>query len=176
MSNLPVISPSSTQHPDCCVSLSAKLISTLRNLIPYLPATALSIGSGSGLLEALILDEQRNMGLFGVEVSSQVNKYLPAERLHVVEGTWALDPTADSAQTWLFIYPRKPDLLKNYLEEYGSGAVRRLIWLGPKVDSKEYERIVERHSAGWQRENVKGCDLVSYELMNVWMKWKGERM
>lgn len=141
-----------------------------RALIHCLPSTTLSIGSGSGLLESLILHDHPNLGLFGVEVSTQVNKYLSRDRLHVVKGTWDLDDAAGSAEAWLFVYPREPYLLQTYLDEYGRGAVRKIIWLGPRADLKEYENIVESYQADWTKEGVEDCGLVPYETLIVWTR------
>ena len=170
MVNLPKLSGCPLRHADCCSSLSTSIISALRDFIPSLPRISLSIGSGSGLLESLLLQDHRNSGLFGVEVSAQVNKYLPEDRLHIVKGTWDLDPAAWYAEAWLFVYPREPHLLRKYLDEYGEGSVRRLIWLGPRADSEEYENVVESDQTGWRREEVKDCGLVNYELLIVWTK------
>lgn len=159
-----------SQHADCCVSLSVPLISAIRELIPCLPCTTLSIGSGSGLLESLILQDHGDLGLFGVEISTRVNRYLPRDRLHVVKGTWDLDPAACSAEGWLFVYPREPHLLHKYLEGYGRGSVRKVIWLGPRADLEEYARILENHQSDWKKEEVEDCGLVLYEQLIVWSK------
>ena len=168
--DLPEISRTPSQHADCCVSLSSSLLSTLRDNLPCSPSIILSIGSGRGLLEALILHDHSDLELFGVEVSTQVNQYLLQDRLHVVNGTWDLDPTAWSAQAWVFVYPREPRLLWKYLANYGLGSVRKIIWLGPRADLKEYETIVEKHQANWVKKEWEDCGLVSYEALMIWTK------
>lgn len=170
MVDLPKLSQIPSQHADCCVSLSTSLISALRELIPCLPCTTLSVGSGTGLLEGLILHDHCDLGLFGVEVSTQVNRYLSGDRLHVVKGTWDLDPAARSAEVWLFVYPREPHLLQKYLDEYGQGSVCRIIWLGPRADLGDYEKVVGCHGAHWRKKEVDDCDLAPYEVLVVWTK------
>ena len=84
---------------DCCAGVSRPLIDALIDHLPRCPALTLSIGSGSGLLEALILEasEQNNgqaLNLRGVEVSRDINKHLPPERLLEVPNTTSLHSEA----------------------------------------------------------------------------------
>lgn len=47
-----------------------------------------SIGSGTGLLEALLLKECSHITLKVIEASKTANQYMREEDLHVVRGTW----------------------------------------------------------------------------------------
>lgn len=118
-------------------------------LLPSQPRAALSIGSGYGLLEALLLAEPYNRNVVGVEVEPSPNRYLPAPQHRVVHGTRFLEPLAADACTWLFVYPRRVGLVQEYLAEYGAGALDRVIWIGPVVDWDDYKACFE---GAWQMQ------------------------
>ncbi|RMZ86029.1 hypothetical protein DV737_g292, partial [Chaetothyriales sp. CBS 132003] len=122
-----------------------------------------SIGSGTGLLEALLtrhLVTHQRTNLVGVEVyaSAPVNKYLDDDHVRLVRGTWDVCQTvttspASTAAAWMFVYPRHVSLVEKYLdtlplgglEEREEGARGRgnapqmVIWAGPRADVVDYE-------------------------------------
>lgn len=131
-----------TPFPNCCLSISSTLVAHLALLLPKRPAFTLSIGCGSGLLEALILHNHPNVQITGIEVSASVNRYLAEEDFDVVSGTWDLYARAPQAAAWMFVYPREPKLVSKYIEMYGDGpesSVQMILWLGPRADWADYE-------------------------------------
>ncbi|CAL00406.1 hypothetical protein An15g02520 [Aspergillus niger] len=110
-----------------------------------MPAFTLSIGCGSGLLEALILHNHPNLQITGIEVSASVNRYLAEENFDVVSGTWDLYARAPQAAAWMFVYPREPKLVSKYIEMYADdengseSSVQMILWLGPRADWADYE-------------------------------------
>lgn len=140
------LSSSSTLFPDCCLTISKTVITSLISLLPKKPAFTLSIGSGQGLLESLISHGDENVSVQGVEVNSSVNRYIAEEDMHVVPGTWGLYSFAQHATAWMFVYPRDPKLITRYMDTYGDHAVELIIWLGPRVDWPDYEPCF-RHSS-----------------------------
>jgi hypothetical protein len=133
------LSTSPTRFPDCCLSISSTLLTTLTNLIPKKPAFTLSIGSGSGLLEALLSHSNASISVEGVEVASTVNRYIAEEDMHLAGGAWDLYSRAQQAAAWMFVYPRDPRLVSRYIERYGGENVEVVVWLGPRVDWVDYE-------------------------------------
>ncbi|KAK0636469.1 hypothetical protein B0T17DRAFT_480704, partial [Bombardia bombarda] len=148
---LPHLTATPTRHPASCASLSLPLLSLLDAVLPAPPQATLSIGSGPGLLEALLLHHHpRRAGaspasFYGVEVAGpssppptqQVNRFLPEPNAVVVAGTWAV--ANEAAEGLLFVYPRQPGLVQAYLER-GAGRVRVAVWIGPKCDLDEFTR------------------------------------
>ena len=126
------------------------------------------MGSGPGLLEALLLHQYPHRAdaksFFGVEVLSQtpVNRYLPEDNLIVVPGTWAVANQAQAAAACIFVYPRQPSLVAEYLSR--GARIQTVIWIGPKGDKDEYyERLAE-----WGTEDamaVEGIALGESEAM-----------
>ena len=55
-------------------------------LLPPDPALTLSIGSGTGLLEALLLHQCPTLDLRAVEVSSANNENMPVDMMEIVNG------------------------------------------------------------------------------------------
>lgn len=148
--DLPELSDTPSRHPDFCLSISTKLIHTLTTIIANNDPVGnnnliLSVGSGSGLLEALLLkhldalpDSTSEFTIQGVEVRSSpteapVNKYLPEQHYTTVRGTWELSPLLETADTLLFIYPRDPGLVTRYLAARPA-SLRVVLWLGPRAD------------------------------------------
>lgn len=150
--DLPNLSDTPTRHPDFCLSISTKLLHTLTTILTTNgPDTnhdllILSVGSGSGLLEAHLLNHLTSISgpsstkftLQGVEVRSSpttapVNKYLPEHHSTTVRGTWELSPLLEAADTLLFVYPRDPALVSRYLSARPA-SLRVVIWLGPRAD------------------------------------------
>lgn len=146
---LPALSDTPVIYSGCCLALSTPLVRHLHSLLPPQPALVLSIGSGFGLLEAHLLawaaptaqsiSSPESVNIVGVEVSPSPNQYLPASCHRTVHGTRFLEPLAAEAMTWLFVYPRRVNLVREYMDEYGQGRVRHIIWIGPQADWIEYE-------------------------------------
>ncbi|KAH7117591.1 hypothetical protein B0J11DRAFT_88380 [Dendryphion nanum] len=135
---LPRLSASPKAYPGCCLGLSTTFLSSLCNILPAAPAPILSIGSGYGLLEALLLSEPYSVNIIGVEVQPSSNKYLPASHHHVVTGTRFLDDTAQDARAWLFVYPRRVGLVHEYIRAHGQARVSTIVWAGPRADWEDY--------------------------------------
>ncbi|KAI3393582.1 hypothetical protein diail_3931 [Diaporthe ilicicola] len=148
--DLPRLSDTPSRHPDLCLSISTKLIRTLAAILAASGPDrrndlVLSVGSGSGLLEAHLLNylvslpnHASTFTVQGVEVRSSpsagpVNKYLPEDHAATVRGTWELSPLLDTTGTLLFVYPRDPGLVSRYLES-APASLRAVIWLGPRAD------------------------------------------
>ncbi|KAL2350991.1 hypothetical protein BJ546DRAFT_368540 [Cryomyces antarcticus] len=154
-------------YPDCCLGLSRKLIETLLTRLPRRPALVLSIGSGSGLLEATIQQASSNdTTIDGVEVSRGINRHLPEEQMHYVSGTWDLSPETAIASAWMFVYPREPKLLVRYLDHFGGEAVKMVVWLGPRADWPAFETVLRDAKFG-TLDVVEDCGLTPYETLAV---------
>jgi len=127
----------------------------------------LSIGSGTGLLEAAILQHSHEqIDIVGVEVSPSVNKYLPEQNILVVNGTWALHVKAQTAAAWMFVYPREPRLVATYIETCASDAPKTIIWLGPRNDWPDYAPVFERGQFH-HLELLDNCGVAGYEVMVI---------
>jgi hypothetical protein len=136
-----------TVYGGCCLSLSTNLFMLLQTWLSKEPKLVLSIGCGTGLLEAALVKVMQ-MNVEGVEVSSHSGpQHLASNRIHYVGGYRELFPRAIEASSWLWVYPRQPDLFKNYLEQYSEGAVEVIVWLGPKQDWPDYEQILKNSSS-----------------------------
>ncbi|KAM7216250.1 hypothetical protein V8F06_008369 [Rhypophila decipiens] len=155
------------RHSASCASLSLALLETLNNVLPQPPSLSLSVGSGPGLIEALLLhhfhlraahteviyddedDHQQNSdevrkaltgSFYGIEVKNakEVNRYLPPQHVLTVPGTWAL-PEED-------ITERVEGLLFIYPRLVGlirnylerCAALRVVVWIGPRCDVDEF--------------------------------------
>lgn len=127
--------------PNCCLSISTILIDTLASVLPKHPAFTISIGSGSGLLEALISYYRPDVSIKGVEVTSTINRYIAEQDMYTVGGTWDLLPSTSVAEAWMFVYPRESKLITKYMDAYGDGNVKLILWLGPRADWVDYEPI-----------------------------------
>lgn len=138
---LPCITDVPQHHPDCCVAICNPLIHALASCLPRTPELVLSIGGGTGLLEALLLDHDCNVNLQSVEVNNTTNKYLPESSVVVVAGTWAMFAAASEASTWLFVYPRDASLVSLYIQRHMSPLLVKIIWIGPREDWADYEGI-----------------------------------
>ena len=145
------------------------LIAKIASLLPTELGLTLSIGSGTGLLEALLLDYQSTIRLRAVEVSKAVNKYLPGDLMEIVNGTWDLCKAALDAGSWIFVYPREPGLVKRYAQVYGKGSTKQVIWIGPLADLKEIQDSY-LPPAIWKEEIVMDCGLSDYETMVLWTR------
>ena len=152
--------------PDCCSSLSVSLLKRLASLLPPEPALTLSIGSGSGLLEALLLHQRPKLDLKAVEVPTTDNKYMPVDRLQIVNGYRDLCELAADASAWMFVYPRDVWLLREYVRVFGGQKCRLIIWIGPRADQLDSEFFGEM----WVKEEVEECGLKNYETMALWRR------
>lgn len=167
METLPCLTTTPVHHSDCCASLSSTLVSKILRFLPPRPAFTISIGSGTGLLEALILQARPEVHLEAVEVLGvTLNRYLPEESIHVVFGTWDLCPRASKATVWMFVYPREISLLRKYFDELAAHDVELLVWLGPRAD---YPAMNQFMSSFWAIETFDGCGS-QYELLAVWRR------
>ena len=63
----------------------------------------------------------------------------PSLALSIGSGFGFLEPLAAEATNWLFVYPRRVGLVREYLAEYGQGSVKRVVWAGPKADWDDYK-------------------------------------
>lgn len=171
---LPSLSTTPSVQPGCCLALSDPLIAHLCTLLPSPSALVLSIGSGYGLLEAILLHPPYNINIVGVEVHPSPNTYLPSENHHEVAGSRFLEPLAKEAQVWMFVYPRRVGLVEEYLREYGTkdtGSVEVMIWIGPTSDWEDYKGCFRN----WEVE-TRSADEVggrSWEIISVARRKKG---
>ena len=152
--------------PDCCSSLSVLLLKRLASLLPPDPALTLSIGSGSGLLEALLLQQRPELDLNAVEVPTNDNRYMPADKLEIVNGYRDLCDLAADASAWMFVYPRDVWLLREYVQAFGGQKCHLIIWIGPRADQLEREFFGEM----WIKEEMEECGLKNYETMALWRR------
>ena len=152
--------------PDCCSSLSVSLLKLLASLLPPGPALTLSIGCGSGLLEALLLYQRPQLDLKAVEVPTTDSKYMPVDRLQIVRGCRDLCDFAGDASAWMFIYPRDTWLLREYIEAFGGQRCHLIIWIGPRADQLEGTFFGEM----WVKEGMEECGLENYETMALWRR------
>lgn len=168
MKSLPRLTPTPFLLPDCCASLSSPLVSQILRVLPRRPSFTISIGSGTGLLEALILQAQPDLHLEGVEVSGVLTSYMPNASIHVVSGTWELCPRASKATAWMFIYPREISLVCKYFDEIPTHNLRLLAWLGPMADFNAMNHLMSAFN--WTMETFEGCGTSQYELLAVWRR------
>ncbi|KAK4188263.1 hypothetical protein QBC35DRAFT_473718 [Podospora australis] len=155
--DLPELSNQPTRYPPSCASLSIPLLHFLHKTLPAPPSLILSIGSGPGLLEALFLQHfpSRSSSFFGVEVSvpegkPPVNRFLPEQNALTVNGTWAVLSEEDTeelndaepAKGLLFVYPRQPGLIKEYLHKAAT-EVEVVVWIGPRCDEGVFKGVLE---------------------------------
>ena len=157
---------SPTHLPDCCSSLSVSLLKHLASLLPPDPALTLSIGSGSGLLEALLLYQRPAVDLKAVEVPTTNNKYMPTDRFQTVNGYRDLCDSAADASAWMFVYPRDVWLLREYVQAFGGQKCHLIIWIGPRADQLESGFFGEM----WAKEEMEECGLKEYEIMALWRR------
>lgn len=132
--------------PGCCLAISNTLLTHMTSILPKQPAFTISVGSGSGLLEALVTYAHPEVSVEGVEVESSINRYIAEERMHVVNGGWGVFPGAQHAAAWMFVYPRDPKLISRYIHMYGDQTVEMILWLGPRADWADYEPFFSQSS------------------------------
>ena len=157
---------SSIHLPDCCSSLSVSLLKRLASLLPPDPELTLSIGSGTGLLEALLLHQRPKIDLKAVEVPTIYNRFMPADRIQTVNSYRDLCNLAADASAWMFVYPRDVWLLREYVRAYGGQKCHLIIWIGPRADQLESKFFGEM----WIKEELEECGLKTYETMTLWRR------
>lgn len=178
---LPALTEKPFRHPDCCLSLSSKFVDTITSTLhgSIGSGLALSVGSGTGLLEAVLHDKWTSRGpqlqIEGVEVyqptsaASSSNKYLLEQCYATVKGTWELSPRTQDAAALLFVYPRNPDLVRRYMQAFAlpSSGIRLAIWLGPKSDWPDFEPCFPTDGDRALLHEIHGEDagLAEYEMM-----------
>ncbi|KAJ7302306.1 hypothetical protein DFH08DRAFT_75883 [Mycena albidolilacea] len=147
MDGLPTLTASASRHPSSCASLSLPLLDLLDAVLPPPSEVTLSVGSGTGLLEALFLQRhphRSSPGYFlGVEVAQArpINRFLPEANTTVVLGTWAVAPgEAERAEGLMFVYPRQPALVRAYLGR--ATRVRTVVWIGPRCDVDDFVGVM----------------------------------
>jgi hypothetical protein len=153
---LPIITSTPTRYPTCCASISTALLDLLDSVLPQPPRLTFSIGSGTGLLEALFLRQypRRDDCFLGVDVTSDppVNRFLPEKNASTVPGSWGVAKEADNALGLVFVYPRVPRLIAEYLR-VATGLVT-VVWIGPRCDEEEFTRDLRQ----WGAETTRSCD------------------
>lgn len=168
MKPLPELSSTPAQYSDCCCSLSLCLVSTIADVIQSAGLSIVSIGSGTGLLEAYLLREKPDLSLKAIEVSHAINIYLPCELVETVLGTWDVSTAAAGAQCWLFVYPRNQELFRTYVYSPMSKSLNTILWIGPRLDAEEYLEVPEDQD--WTRKIHDNCGLGPYELLISWTR------
>lgn len=166
MKKLPLLSSNSAHHADCCAALSSTLVATMAEILPPKPGLTVSIGSGTGLLEALLLQKQPALNLEAVEVNDGINRYLPDEKVNIVSGTWDVFLPAGDAIAWIFIYPRELSLIHMYIERISSSNLKLLIWLGPCADFPDIKSLM---SVSWKVDVIDDSTL-EYETLAIWRR------
>lgn len=107
------------------------------------------------------LPEQLN--LFGVEVESCPNRYLPDDRMLRVASTTDLHHDALIADVFLFIYPRKSSLVIAYLEAFVRGALHTVFLITSRYEWTDFAPILER--AFSNVEMIQESGLPAYEVL-----------
>lgn len=189
---LPTLTNTPLRHPDCCVSLSSILLNKITdNLCESIQSgLVLSVGSGAGLLEALLYamwtsssaSHTKNLLIEGVEVMSSAtsdfqspNKYLAEQCFATVKGTWAVSSRIKHAKALMFVYPRSTKLVCLYIQEASlfSGPLHVILWLGPNCDWAEFKSCFT--NKGWVPVQIIGgreAGLAEYEMMAIVKKLK----
>ena len=178
--NLPQVTEKPQQHGDCCLGISTALLDALTRAFHTSAPTfhVISIGSGSGLLEALLLakwvssEQSQNLTIEGIEVCSTsdtgLNRYLPEDCSTTVRGTWEVSLRAQQAGSLLFVYPRDPELISRYLQFcVNSNNLRSIVWLGPKADWENFSHCFVDIPGFDPAETIEENGLVDYEMMTV---------
>jgi hypothetical protein len=159
-----------THFADLCPAISKPLIHTLVDRLPASPALTLSVGCGSGLLEALTLHAgehvcHKTLDIRGVEVSDCTITHLPNRRVYHVSSTTSVHDDALLASSFLFVYPRQAELVARYLDASLDGALEQLVWLGHRNDWPELEMLLL--AAFFKLERIDGPGVADYELLVI---------
>lgn len=176
---LPPLSDDALRHPDFCLSISSGLVHLLSSVFNSCtsdtqPTLVLSVGSGSGLLEAHLdahwsEDPDCYITMEGVEVraaedAKPINKYLPEEKHSTVRGTWELSPRLAQAGALMFVYPREPGLVAKYLQASPDG-LNIAVYLGPKTDWENFEESFSNVPGFGKPEELQGFGMAEFEMM-----------
>lgn len=168
---LPQLTGDPQTIPDSCLSLSLPLLGAIHACLPPAPGLSLSIGSGTGLVEALLdsLAGPHALRLASVEVAPSPNKYHAAHR--TVPGTWALDGLAREAAAWLFVYPKQVGLVREYMAAYAAaGSVATVVYVGPRMDWDDFRGAFEpfaRDVEVWSEERMEEVGGRAWECVAV---------
>lgn len=165
MDTLPDISAHPIRYPQSCACISLPLLAFLNNVLPHPPCLTLSVGSGSGLLEATLLKQYPAragaipVSFLGIEVttaegSQPVNRFLPEPNVVTVPGTWAVVGELVEAEALLFVYARQSGLIQKYLE--AGKKVETVVWIGPRCDLEEMTGPLRDWGVEMQREDSEG--------------------
>ncbi|ROV97352.1 hypothetical protein VMCG_06914 [Cytospora schulzeri] len=183
--DLPHLGDAPRRYPDFCLSISARLIRTLTDVLTSACSgreenLVISVGSGSGLLEAHMQSLWSsspgcNLTIEGVEVRTAgqarpVNRYLSEEHYTTVRGTFEVSPRAREASALMFVYPREPVLIQRYLQaarEDEDSPLRTVVWLGPKADWDTFDECLQGVPGFGSVEIPGDCGVVEYEMMAV---------
>lgn len=184
--DLPHLDDAPRRYPDFCLSISTRLIRTLTDILTSACSTpggqqkdvVLSVGSGSGLLEAHMQSLWSslpgcNLTIEGVEVRTAeearpVNRYLSEEHYTTVRGTFEVSPRGREASALVFVYPREPVLIQRYLEaarEDDNSPLRTVMWLGPKADWATFAECLRDVPGFCSVEIPENCGVVEYEML-----------
>ncbi|KAL8920737.1 MAG: hypothetical protein Q9208_006067 [Pyrenodesmia sp. 3 TL-2023] len=144
-------------------------LSTTPKSFPHADTLTISIGHGHGLLEAYLLEQCPTLNLLGVDVFYTCPQYLPEAQVRILGSTSALLAESTGAEAWLFVYPKDLGLLGRYVHEYGDdGAVKTIVWIGPRMDWEDVERGIPRK--GWRIEEPEVTGLKEYEALKLCRK------
>lgn len=182
--SLPQLTDDALRYPDFCLSISTGLVHLLSSILNSCtddqdPSTlVLSVGSGSGLLEAHLdahwsEDPDCHITIEGVEVrtaedAKSVNKYLPDHKHSTVRGTWEISPRLSQAGALMFVYPREPALVAKYLQaaqDVASAPLTIAMWLGPKADWDNFEQAFLDVPGFGKPELLQGFGMDEFEMM-----------
>ena len=166
-----ISSPLNLAH--CSSSLSMSFVQHLASLLPPDPALTLSIGSGSGLLEALLLHQRPALNLKAVELPKVKNIYMPVDKMAIVNGDKDICPLAADASAWMFVYPREALLLQQYVLAFGNAECKLIIWVGEKADLPELEHNFLGKK--WIKEDIEKCGLKDDDLMTLWRRHPSDK-
>lgn len=186
--HMPVLGSTPIRHADCCLSLSTTLLDAIVAATAGTgqdddPGTLLSIGSGSGLLEYLLLlhaegvSSRRCLLVEGVEVQQgeyqpTVNTYLPEQHYSTVQRTATVSSRLydDDVRALMFVYPRQPSLVAQYMRSVQQGRthINTVIYLGPRADWADFALCFDAHApAAVDLVSGREAGLADYELMAV---------
>lgn len=178
------IAEKSPKHdPNCCLSLSTRLFSVLKDIAVQRvqlqsdddALVFLSVGCGTGFFESafskyLQQECQLKARVEGAETQSTTIPFLSDELVHRAKGTWDILDDVHGAHVLLFVYPREGRLVQRYLERFYEH-VTIAIWLGPYADWTEHEPILRNTTRFGQPRLLENAGLVNYEIAVVFEKY-----
>lgn len=190
---LPPLSAEPKRYSNFCLSISLPLIHNLTGIFTEAAnksnsSLILSVGSGSGLLEAHLQSHWSstldcNLSIHGVEIHTgdnarPVNRYLPEQNCNTVRATWQLSPDLHAAAALLFVYPRDVDLVSRYVEAVQArenSPLQVVVWLGPRADFDTFAGClqgasncdVQHHVKFGPVEVIETSSLAEYEIMAI---------